>query len=272
MKQQTINVLHVFPELNAGLIKLLNEIAPEDWENETCLKGRSVKDLVSHLVDTSLRRLAIDRDGYFSTVPEINSHQDLVSFIQTQNNDWFVATKRLSPKILISLLQSSGEELTNFLMTLDPHGKALFPVDWAGESESENWFDIAREYTEKWHHQMQIRDAIGIEGELYEKKYFKPIIESFLKAIPNAYSKLNKSDFTLTIEITGDCGGIYTLYKDLHSVSFISPIQSENQVSIKQAEFCKLVTNSKLKDEVKIIARGDETITSHFKTVVAVMS
>jgi len=33
-------------------------------------------------------------------------------------------------------------------------------VDWAEEMESKNWMAIAREYTEKWLHQQQIRDAI----------------------------------------------------------------------------------------------------------------
>ncbi|MEJ7682555.1 MAG: hypothetical protein WKG06_32810 [Segetibacter sp.] len=28
---------------------------------------------------------------------------------------------------------------------------------WAGEKKSKNWFHIAREYTEKWHHQMSSR-------------------------------------------------------------------------------------------------------------------
>ena len=49
-------------------------------------------------------------------------------------------------------------------MTLPSHGRAIFSVAWAGESESENWFDVARDYTERWHHQQQIRDAVGRPG------------------------------------------------------------------------------------------------------------
>ena len=43
----------------------------------------------------------------------------------------------------------------------DPDAPAVFSVAWAGEDKSAHWFDVAREYTEKWHHQQQIRDAVG---------------------------------------------------------------------------------------------------------------
>ena len=39
---------------------------------------------------------------------------------------------------------------------------AFFPSpEAAGEAVSANWFDVAREFTERWHHQQQIRLAIG---------------------------------------------------------------------------------------------------------------
>jgi hypothetical protein len=34
-------------------------------------------------------------------------------------------------------------------------------VAWAGEAESKNWFHVARDYSEKWHHQQQIREAVS---------------------------------------------------------------------------------------------------------------
>lgn len=160
-----------------------------------------------------------------------------------------------------------------FLKTLlNPHDKAFFPVDWAGENESENWFDIAREYTEKWHHQMQLRQAVGIEGQLYDKTFFQPVIDTFIKAIPFAYDKLDKTNFTINVEITGCCGGTYTLEKIDRSTAFIDDLESKNKVSISQEEFWKLVTNSKPKSDIKFECRGDKEITDQFLAVVAVMS
>lgn len=34
-------------------------------------------------------------------------------------------------------------------------------MSWAGEDGDAGWLDIGREFTEQWHHQMQIRDAVG---------------------------------------------------------------------------------------------------------------
>jgi len=267
-----INVLDIFSELNKELIILLENLSKEDWKKDTCLKDRNVKDLASHILDTSLRRLAIQRDNYFSETPEINSYEGLVDFIQSLNMDWIVATKRLSPEIIISLLKNSENELVEFLKTLNPHEKATFPVNWAGENESENWFDIAREYTEKWHHQMQLREAVGIEGKLYDKSFFQPVIDTFIKAIPFVYDKLEKPNFSITIEIKGSCGGIFTLQKTINSTTFIDNIDIMNKVTISQEEFWKLVTNSKPKSEIKLECIGDRDITDQFLNVVAVMS
>jgi hypothetical protein len=33
------------------------------------------------------------------------------------------------------------------------------PVTWAGPEPAPIWLDIAREYTERWLHQAQVRDA-----------------------------------------------------------------------------------------------------------------
>ena len=115
-----IDVLDIFSELNKKLILLLENLSKEDWEKDTCLKNRNVKDLASHILDTSLRRLSLQRDNYFSENPEINSYDDLVDFIQRLNRDWIVATKRLSPEIIISLLKNSENELVAFLKTLPP--------------------------------------------------------------------------------------------------------------------------------------------------------
>jgi len=87
---------------------------------------------------------------------------------------------------LIVLLAQSGAEYTAFLATLDPAAPAAFAVSWAGETESANWFHIARDYTEKWHHQQQIHAAVGGPGLLTEE-LFGPVIETFMRGLPHAY-------------------------------------------------------------------------------------
>lgn len=268
-----IETIHLFEELKDELIGLLEDLDEEGWKKETCLKGRTVKDLASHIMDTSLRRVSMGRDGYFGEVPADFSREGLIDFIQDQNRRWIDATRRLSPRVLIELLKVSENELIEHLKRLDLRGKALFPVAWAGEEEySENWFDIAREYTEKWHHQMQIREAVGIEGNLYNKRFLKPVIDTFVAAIPYTYDKYEKEDFVIEVEIAGESGGSYFVEKKDGETRFIDRVECDNRVSISEREFWRLVTNSKDREMVEIEVKGDRGLGRHLLTMVTVMS
>lgn len=198
--QTTIDTLPLFPELGAGLIELLSSLGPEDWRKPTIHPNRDVKDLTSHLLDTALRRLAMQRDGHFAAAPDDTSFDGLVRFIQTQNRAWMDATRRLSPRMLIEQMTKVEAELAAFLRTLPPRGQALFSVAWAGEHVSENWFDIAREYTERWHHQQQLRDALGRPG-FTEPRFLDPVIATFARGLPHAYRAAGPG--TVTVEIDG---------------------------------------------------------------------
>ena len=90
-----------------------------------------------------------------------DDYKDLVAFINQLNASWVAAAKRLSPRVLVDLLEWSGPRVAELFASLPPDGPAHFPVAWAGEERSANWMDTGREYTEKWHHQAQIREAVG---------------------------------------------------------------------------------------------------------------
>lgn len=187
-KPARIDVVALMPELDNMLFKLLDGLSAEDWHKQTIVPKWKVKDVAVHLLDGNLRTLSMLRDGYFGEKPEnINSYEDLISFLNRLNADWIKATKRLSPRVLIDLLKVSGKEYCDFLATLDPNDKAGFSVAWAGENESKNWFHIAREYTEKWHHQQQIRLAVGDEQELLKQKWYLPYLDTSIRALPYHY-------------------------------------------------------------------------------------
>jgi len=194
-KPEKIDVIALMPELDKMLFKLLDELSPDDWEKQTITPKWKVKDIAAHLLDGNLRTISKLRDNYYGQKPEaINSYVNLIDFLNKLNADWVKATKRLSPKVIIDLLKSSGEEYCNFLTTLNPEEKAEFPVAWAGENESKNWFHIAREYTEKWHHQQQIRFAIGDEKELLEEKWYLPYLDTSVRALPHHYRDVEGDD------------------------------------------------------------------------------
>jgi uncharacterized protein (TIGR03083 family) len=182
-----IHVLPLFPVLDQCLTELLRSLSPADWQRPTLARKWTVKDVAAHLLDGNLRSLSMLRDGYFGEAPDDpDSYDGLLTFLNRLNADWVRAARRLSPAILIELLAQSGAEYTAFLAMLDPAAPAAFAVAWAGETESANWFHIAREYTEKWHHQQQIHAAVGRPGLLTEE-LLGPVIETFMRGLPHAY-------------------------------------------------------------------------------------
>lgn len=207
-----IYVVDLFPKLDARLSELLRGLSDEDWRRPTVAPLWTVKDVAAHLLDTNLRRLSMQRDGYFGEKPEgIGSYQDLVDFLNRLNADWVKAAKRVSPRILIELLELTNRQVNELLASLDPHGPAIFSVAWAGEEASENWFDVAREYTEKWHHQQQIRLAAGRPG-IMERELYHPVLDAFLRALPRTYSNVDAPEGTLLrFDIAGEAGGSWFL-------------------------------------------------------------
>jgi hypothetical protein len=199
-------MIHVGPALrtvNARMIELLESFSPADWQRPTVHPNRDVKDLVAHMLDGSMRRLAFQRDGYATPPPEIRSYQDLVDFIQKINREWMTAARRLSPRMLIELTRQYDDELATFFESLDPHAEAPFAVAWAGDERSPMWFDVARDYTEKWHHQMQLRDATK-RPALYSKELLMPLIETFSLGWAHAFRGLRVANGTrVRISITG---------------------------------------------------------------------
>src|SRR5213076_2625439 len=92
-----------------------------------------VKDVAAHLLDTQLRKLSIVRDGYMAPAPPIT---DLVAFVDRLNQEGVSLYRRLSPPVLLSLMELASRESVEFRRSLDPFSRAAFAVSWAGEETS----------------------------------------------------------------------------------------------------------------------------------------
>lgn len=203
-----IETRHLFAVLDKLLIELLNSLTAEEWHAQTVARLWKVKDVAAHLLDGNLRGLSISRDKHFGEkANNIHSHEDLVAFLNRLNLDWTNAAKRLSPRVLIELLEITGKQYTEHLNTLEPFDDAVFSVAWAGQSVSPNWFHIAREYTEKFLHQQQIRDAVNKPGIL-TKELFYPFIDTLMHALPHTFKDVAApGDTVVSIVVTTACGG-----------------------------------------------------------------
>src|SRR5262249_46427665 len=128
--------------------------------------------------------------------------------------DWVGGARRIRPRLVIEFLEITGAQVCELFQSLDPFGRAVFGVAWAGEQESQNWFDVAREYTEKWHHQQQIRDAVGAPS-LTSRKWLFPVLETFLRGLPHTYRETQAHEgSSVVFIIAGEAGGVWTLKRD----------------------------------------------------------
>jgi uncharacterized protein (TIGR03083 family) len=202
---------HLFPKLDAMLLELLRSLTPEDWEKQTVSPKWKVKDVAAHLLDTPLRGVSIARDGYLPEDPRISSSTELAAYINSLNEKGIRIYRRLSPAVLISLMQVASQLLADYHRSLDPDASAPYGVSWAGEAITANWFDTAREFTERWHHQQQIRLAVNKPG-IMTRELYHPVLDCFLRALPFTYrSVAAKPGAYVQITVSGECGGSWYL-------------------------------------------------------------
>jgi uncharacterized protein (TIGR03083 family) len=212
---QPVFLAELFPALHGQLMSLLRGLEAVDWDRPTACLLWSVKDIAAHLLDGSLRRLSLGRDGPKTAPgPAPSSYSDLVAYLNRLNAEWIAAAKRLSPRVLIDLLDHTGPQVHAFFRSLDPYAEALFAVVWAGQDRSPNWFDIGREYTERWLHQQQIREAVGAPG-LNGREWLHPTLDIFVRALPFTYRVMAvEPGQSIEVGITGESGGVWTLLSE----------------------------------------------------------
>jgi hypothetical protein len=205
----------LFRPLLHELLGVLRGLRAGDWDRGTVAGEWRVRDVAAHLLDTGLRRLAVLRDGQtLSPDSPIHSSEDLARFVHSLNGTGVAFGRRLSPRLLVDLLEITEEWSADVIETLPLHEPALWAVSWAGEAESENWMDIGREYTERWHHQMQIRDAVG-EPRLLTPRWFEPLLELSVRALPLAYAAKRAPQGTVvTLEVLGPTARVFSIVSE----------------------------------------------------------
>ena len=209
---QPIAVTHLFPEILEGLLSLLSSLSPEEWARPTVCASWSVKDVASHLLRVDLSVLSRKRDGYSYSDAATETCEELVALLNRLNEECVEVARQLSPRVLCDLLRFAGMQVCETYESLDP--KALGgPVSWAGPDPAPVWLDLAREYTERWHHQQHIRDAVGRPG-FKQPRFLAPVLDTFVRALPYTYRDEDAEDGTLVaLTITGPSGGRWFLLR-----------------------------------------------------------
>lgn len=202
----------LFRPIGESLIALLRALPDTAW-TRAAVGTWQVRDVVAHLTDIGFRRLSFHRDLHTPPPPPfpIESDRDFARFINHINAEWAGASRRLSTRALADLYEKSIRELADFFEMMPFDAPGLFGVSWAGEMESAGWFDIGREFTEQWHHQAQIREAVGAEP-MADPAWLHATLLIALRGLPHAWRARDAANGTVVaIDIAGPAGGTWAL-------------------------------------------------------------
>lgn len=195
---------------------LLGRLESDDWSRPTVAPAWRVRDVVAHLLDTMLRRVSAQRDGHHPPPPTtpLTTDAALAAFINELNATWVTASQRLSPSVLTQLFVHAAAEHATVMEALSLDAPPLYPVSWAGDAGNLGWLDIAREFTEQWHHQMQVREAVGGPAPS-NPSWRQVVIRAAMCGLPHAYRHLDAPDGAhVAVVVHGEAHGAWSLTRD----------------------------------------------------------
>ncbi|HEY8767154.1 MAG TPA: maleylpyruvate isomerase N-terminal domain-containing protein [Dehalococcoidia bacterium] len=273
-----VDAVPLFPEERAALLELLRSLPSEQWARPTVCDGWSIKDVAAHLVADDLGRLSHERDGFsagrFEPTGAETFEAELPAFINHQNEAWVASMRRVSPPLLIDLLDCAGQRTQAYFESLDPDAPGL-GVSWAGESESANWFDLAREYTERWHHQAQIREAVGAPM-LYEPRLFAPLIATLVRGVPHSLRKRDAPEGAHIRIVLHEPNQALSLVREAGRWQLVQPVPAKADAAVELdgdtawRVFTKNISPAEARQRATIT--GDETLGERVLQTVSVVA
>jgi len=262
-------------KVDGELIDLLRSLTADEWDFETIVPRWKARDVAAHLLDTCLRKLSMVRDGWFAVKASPQTPEELVALVNRMNEEGVRVFRRLSPAVLIDWTKTACDQSASFHEALDPFARATFAVSWAGEETSLNWFDTARELTERWHHQQQIRLATGRPGIITPELYH-PVLDCFVRGLPYAYRDAVAPTGTgIVLEISGECGGTWVLERGTGGWSFVREMPEEVacKVTLPQEIAWRVFTKGIDRDSARtqVAIEGDQDLADGILGLTAIM-
>jgi uncharacterized protein (TIGR03083 family) len=273
---EPILIVDLFPPVLDELLALLEGLSEAQWSASTVCRGWCVKDVALHLLGGDVGILSRKRDQYSHGGPVTDAEQ-LLQLVNNLNDTWVTAARRMSPQLVVDLLRHLGAQLCHYFAALDPFALGE-PVSWAGPEPAPVWLDLAREYTEKWHHQQQIRDAVGADP-LYHAKYFRPVLDTFVRALPFTLRDVRTSEGEcVRVNISGESGGKWLVIRQKEGWSLFvdggQAIKALAEVTIDQDAAWRLFTKGIEVESARArsVVNGDEDVARTILSMVSVIA
>ena len=255
---EPVMVVELFPQERKLLLELFAELSEEDWHRPTVCQGWTVKDIGLHLLGDDMGYISGKRDHFsnpFFANRDMEQWESLVQNINEANELWVQAMQRVSPELLSGLLGLTGKQFYEYISSLDQMAMNGV-VSWAGPDPAPAWLDTAREYTERWLHQQQIRDAVNRPG-LKERKYFHPVLDTFVRALPHTYRDVSVTDTAvIKLAVTGEAGDTWYLVGEANRWALYKAVelQPTSVVTMDQETCWRLFTKGIDKERARAMS------------------
>jgi hypothetical protein len=195
--------------------------------------------------------------------------------LHRSNQEFVDVARHWSPRVLMDLLGHLGPQQDRLWAAtdLDQLGEA---VSWAAPGlPAPAWLDIARDYTEYWVHQQQIRDAVGRPGADSEQ-LMAPVIDTFQRAVPHTLRDLYPADGTcVQIQVTGTGGGTWTAQRRdaIWTIDRGPAAQSAALVELSSDCFWRVATRGMTVETAReqALISGDQTLGAAVLNLVAIV-
>src|SRR5689334_16093463 len=98
-----------FARVRSDLLDLLAALPPDAWDRLTAAAPWRVRDVVAHLLGDDVGRLSRSRDAHVASGPRPG--EPFPAFLHRLNDEWVTATARISPRLLVDLLRTTGPQI-----------------------------------------------------------------------------------------------------------------------------------------------------------------
>ncbi len=193
-----IDVRPVFAVQRRDLLEFLRGLEDEEWRRPTACDGWNVADLLAHVLGDLLGRVSGLRDRINRTTPR--SGESLAEQIDRTNDEWVVGCRQLSPRLMIELIDRAGTSHDRLWQTKGLDDPSL-GVSWAGIEPAPVWLDAARDVTEYWVHERQLREAVGDHGTGHPD--ISTILDVFARGLPYTLSAIDPGVRRVHVESEG---------------------------------------------------------------------
>jgi uncharacterized protein (TIGR03083 family) len=257
----------------AELLSFLRSLDNSGWAASTANTGWNVHDVALHLLGSDLGRFGPRPSG--AAREGRMRFDDLAELIESSNEDWVRAARRIAPVVTVELLAFIGPKVDERYATLDLDAPGT-SVGWTGDGPTPCWLDIARGYTERWIHHAQMRLAVGAPP-LVERRFLYPVLDTFMRSLPRAYEPVEADVGTrIGVLVEGEAGGRWTLRREADRWHLVT---ADEQVAaacvrIPQDVAWKLLSRTIAVPEAlpEITIEGDERLGRPATQAVAIMT